>query len=203
MRWLGRLREVVDDALNVGHGVVHDTRDRAFVLWVVDVETLRNELGVCLVLGEDDRLPDPIPASNRLSMRHQMREDLVDRVLIEEPLVNSLRFDAIWNVAFLVPLQGVPLFLLLFRELVVLDPASLKLQRNGNSARRDEELIFDGVVQRVGVGGNATLKIEQSVCVDVDLILRRGSEADKECVEVVKDGAVLLVDRPVRFVDDD
>ena len=51
------------------------------------VEAFGDILGVVLVLGEDDRLPEPIAARDALSTRHEMFQDLVDRVGVEQPLV--------------------------------------------------------------------------------------------------------------------
>jgi hypothetical protein len=51
--------------------------------------------------------------------------------------------------------------------------------------------------------GYAPLEIEEAVGVDVDLVLRRRGEAHEQRVEVAEDRAVLLIDRAVRFVDDD
>src|SRR5256885_4138869 len=42
---------------------------------------------------------------------------------------------------------------------------------------------------------------EQTVGVEVDLILGRRRQTDQQRVEVFEDGAVLLVDRPVGLVD--
>ena len=156
----------------------------------------------CLVLGEDDRLAQPVAAGDLQAARHQVLQHLVDGVLVEEPLVDRLGLDAVGHVAVLVPLQRVPLVLLLFGELVVLDALALELERHRDGLGGHEEPVAHGLVERVGVGRHAVLEVEQAVGVAVDLVLGRRGEADEQRVEVVEDRAVLLEDRAVRLVDD-
>ena len=196
-------REVVDQALRVLGLEGDDARELALVVRVVGVEPLGDELGVVLVLGEQDRLAEPVAAGDRQAPRHQVLQDLVHRVLVEQPLVDRLGLHAVGDVAVLVPLQRVPLVLLLFGQLVVPDPLALELQRHRHGLRRHEEPVAHRLVQRVGVGRHAVLEVEQAVGVAVHLVLRRGRQPDQERVEVVEDGAVLLEHRAVRLVDDD
>ena len=135
--------------------------------------------------------------------RHQVLQHLVDGVLVEQPLVDRLGLDAVGHVAVVVPLQRVPLVLLLLGQVVVLDALALELERHRHRLRRHEEPVAHRLLERVGVGRHAVLQVEQAVGVAVDLVLRRGGEADQQRVEVVEDGAVLLEDRAVRLVDDD
>jgi hypothetical protein len=89
----------------------------------------------CLVLGEDDRLAEPVAARHLLAPRHQVLQHLVDGVLVEQPLVDRLGLDAVGNVAVVVPLQRVPLLLLLVGQLVVLDALALELERHRDRLR--------------------------------------------------------------------
>ena len=57
-----RLREVVDEGLGVLRLERDDPRELALVVRVVGVEALRDELGVVVVLGEDDGLAEPVAA---------------------------------------------------------------------------------------------------------------------------------------------
>ena len=59
------------------------------------------------------------------------------------------------------------------------------------------------LVEAIGVGRHAVLEVEQIVGVAVDLVLRRGGQADQQAVEIVEDRPVLLVDGAVRLIDDD
>ena len=92
---------------------VIDARELALVVRVVGVEALGDELGVGLVLGEDDRLAEPVAARDLQAARHQVLQHLVDGVLVEQPLVDRRGLDPVGDVAVLVPLQRVPLVLLL------------------------------------------------------------------------------------------
>ena len=147
-------------------------------------------------------LPSRSPPATAHAARHQVLQHLVHGVLVEQPLVDGLRLDAVGHVAFVVPFQRVPLVLVLFRELVVLDALALELERHRHGRRRHEEAVAHRLLERVGVGRHAVLEIEQAVGVAVDFVLRRGRQADQQRVEVVEDGAVLLEHRAVRLVDD-
>ncbi len=156
----------------------------------------------CLVLGEDDRLAQPVAARDLEAARHQVLQHLVHGVLVEQPLVDRLGLDPVGHRAVVVPLQRVPLVLVLFRQLVVLDALALELERHRDGLRRHEEAVAHRLLQRVGVGRHAVLEVEQAVGVAVHLVLRRRREPDQQRVEVVEDGAVLLEHRAVRLVDD-
>ncbi len=75
-------------------------------------------------------LPSRSPPATFMPARHQVLEHLVDGVLVEQPLVDRLGLDPVGDVAVLVPLQRVPLVLLLFGQIVVPDALALELQRH-------------------------------------------------------------------------
>jgi hypothetical protein len=152
VRGLVLAREVVDQALRVLGLEGDDPRERTLQVRVVGVETLGDELGVLLVLGEDDRLAQPVAACDLEAPRHQVLEHLVHGVLVEEPPVDGLGPDPVGDVPLGVPLQRVPLVLVLFRELVVLDPLALEPERHRNRLRRHEEAVAHRLLERVGVG---------------------------------------------------
>ena len=62
VRRLVLAREVVDQALRVLGLERDDARELALVVRIVGVEALGDELGVLLVLGEEDRLAEPVAA---------------------------------------------------------------------------------------------------------------------------------------------
>ena len=94
---------------------------------IVGIKPLPDEIGMGLVLGEDDRLPEAIPTGNLLTVGHQMLQHLVHRILVEEPLIDFFRLHASGRIPLFVPLHGIPLLLLLFGELVVGNPFALEL----------------------------------------------------------------------------
>src|SRR5260221_10080488 len=108
MGWLRRTGEVIDEALCIRHPMVYDPRESPLVMGIVGIESLNDKFSVRLVLGEDDRLPNAIAASYLEPSRHQVFEDLVDRVLVEEPLVDGWWFDPCRSVAVIVPLDCIP-----------------------------------------------------------------------------------------------
>ena len=167
------------------------------------IEPLGDEAGVMLVLGEYDRLAEPVAGGDLLAVGHQMLEDLVDGISVEEPPVDGGGVHAVGDLAVLVPLKLVPLVLLVFRQVVIADALPLKAQRHGDGPARHEEAILDGFVEGVGIRGDAALQVEEAVGVAVDLVLRRGGQAHEEAVEVLEDRAVLFIDRAVGLIDDD
>ena len=167
-----------------------------------DVEALLDELGVGLVLGEDDRLAEPVAAGDLVAVGHQGGEHLVDGVLVEQEPVELLGVDRVRRPV-LAPVEGVPLVLLLLGQLVVGDALAEELGADRHPERRHEEPVADRLVQPVGVGGDAVLEVEEPVGVVVDLVLRGRGQPDEVGVEPLEDRAVLLVHRPVRLVDHD
>ncbi len=109
-----------------------------------------------------------------------MREHLVDGVLVEEPLVHGRRLHALWRRLVLGPLELVPLLLLVLREVGVRDPLSRELDRDGDGPSRHEEAVLHRLLEAVVVGRHAALEVEETVRVDVDLVLRRRRQADEE-----------------------
>ena len=203
MRHLVALGEVVDQALRVLGLVRHHPGEGALVVRVVGVEAPGNEVGVVVVLGEDDGLAQAVATGHLPAMGHQGGQHLVDRVLVEQPLVERLGIDLVGRAAVLVPFQLVPAGLVLVRQVGVADALALELQRHRDRHRRHQMAVCHGLVQAVGIGRHAVLQTEQAVGVVVDLVLGRGGQAHQQRVEILEDGAVLLVDRAVRLVDHD
>ena len=195
-------REVVDQALGVRRVVGDHASELAAVLGVCDVEALLDELGVGLVLGEDDRLAESVAAGDLVALGHQGGEHLVDGVLVEQEPVELLGVDRVRRPV-LAPVEGVPLVLLLLGQLVVGDALAEELGADRDAERRHQEPVADGLVEAVGVGRDAVLEVEEPVGVVVDLVLGGRGQPDQVGVEPFEDRAVLLVDRPVGLVDDD
>lgn len=67
-----------------------------------EVEPLLDEFRMGLVLGEDDRIPDPVTACHLHAVNHHMSQHLVDGVGIQQPFVDGLRIVAIRRIAIFV-----------------------------------------------------------------------------------------------------
>src|SRR5439155_19910482 len=130
VRALLRSAEVVYQGLGVVHSVVNRSRKRTFELRIVSVEALDDELRVSLILGKDDRLADSVASLDLQAVLHQMRQNLIDRVFVEEPSIQRGRLDSRRDSAVVVPLERVPHHLLDVRQFVVVD--SLTLETEGN-----------------------------------------------------------------------
>src|SRR5690606_31183561 len=85
------------------------------------VEALGDEVGMGLVLGEQDGLAQPVAALHLEAMGHQVGQHLVHGIPVEQPFIDRLRIHLIGNVALLVPFEGVPLVLLFLGQIVVAD----------------------------------------------------------------------------------
>ena len=80
--------EVVDQALAVAHLVGdHPSEVPGVERRIVGVEPLLDEIGVALVLGEDDRLAQPVAAAHLDALSHEVLEHPIHGVLVEQPLV--------------------------------------------------------------------------------------------------------------------
>ena len=181
-------------------------RERAVVLRIGVIEARGDEIGVLLVLGEDDGLAEAVAARHTVATRHQDFQRLIDGVGVEQPLVDRLRRHLIGIlvlVEFVAPVLSLPTLLLLLGQVVVLDSLPREREWNRHRARRDEILVPDGLVEAVIIGGNAGFEVEQAVGVVVDLILRGSGESQQERIEVLEDAAILLIHRPVGLIDDD
>ena len=118
--------EIVDQALGILRLEVDDPRELAFVVRVIDIEPLGDELRVVVILGEDDGLAQAVPAGHFQAAGHQVLQHLVHGVFVEQPAVDRLGFHAIRYRAVVVPFQRVPLFLFFFGQFVVGDPFALE-----------------------------------------------------------------------------
>ena len=75
-------------------------------------------------------LPEAVAAGHGDAARHQVGEDLVDGVAIEQPRVDRSSLDLVRNVAVVVPVQRVPVGLLVFGQVIVSDAPALELGRH-------------------------------------------------------------------------
>ena len=196
-------RKLVDQALRVLGFVGHDARESTLVMRVVTIETLRNEVGMGIVLGKDNGLAEAITCGHFLALGHQVTQHLVHRIGIEQPLVQRGRFDGIGNVAVLIPFQRIPLLFLLIGQFLVADAFALVLERHRHRTRWHQIPLAHRFFQPVDIGWHATFQIKQSVSVVVNFVLGRGGQADQHRIKIIEDGAVLLIHRAVCLVDDD
>lgn len=98
----------------------------AFVMRIADVEPIDNELCGLAVLGEHNRLTEAVPANNFDTVAQKMLQDFINGVFIEEPFVQFRTFNALRDTAILIPFNGIPLFLFLIAQLIVVDPVTLE-----------------------------------------------------------------------------
>src|ERR1700694_4707366 len=170
---------------------------------IVRVKSLAYKLRMMLILGKDNGLSQSVSVGYLLAGPHQMFENFIDGVLIEQPPVEGLGLDSSWDVAILVPFNSVPAFFFLVAELIVLHAFPLESERNRNCLRRDQKPVAYRLFQAVVVRRYAVLQIEEIVCVAVYLFLRSRCQADQKRIEIFKDRAILLIDRPMRLINDD
>ena len=160
----------------------------------------------CVVIArEDDRLGQSVAAVDGVAVLHEMLQHLVDRVAVEEPVVDGRSVDPFRQgatVLVVAPVEALPLRLLFFAERVVIDALAWKQEIDLLNPGRYEKAVRHRGRELVRVGGHARLQLEELVGVPVHLIPRRRGQTHQQRVEVPKDGAVLLVHRTVRLVDD-
>ncbi len=203
MRVFGQNGEIIDQALDILRLKVDDPGKLTFVVRVIEIEPLGDELRVVVILGKNDGLSQAIAAGHFKAARHQMLQHLVDGIFVEKPAVYRLGFDAIGYCTVVAPFERIPLFFFFFGQLVVGDPFALESQGHRYRFRRHEEAVSDRFVECVVVGRHAAFEVKQSISVSIDFVLRRCGEPDQQGIEILEDRAVLLVNRAVRLVDDD
>lgn len=170
---------------------------------VVRVEALRDEVSVGLVLGKDDRLSQAIAPSHRDSARHQMLQHLVHGVLVEQPFVDRRSVHLTWDRAVFVPIECIPLVLLVLGEVVILDALALKLEWHRHCPWRHEVPVLHCFVKRISIGRDTVFQVEEAVGIAIHVLLGGRRQAYQERIEVIEDRAVLLENGPVGFINDD
>ena len=204
--------ELVDEVLRIGDVVVNEDAEPRTIFGIEYAEPLDDELGVAVVVGEDDGLADTFPALNLQAVLHQVLQDGVHGVLVEDIAEYLVSCD----VSMIIPgarvqrLAGglilpdhLHLLLLLLGQAVVLDALLENHAAPLESMVVDQIPVSHGVVQFIGVVGLALLHLEDVVGAPVYFIPRRSGQADEHGVEIVEDGSVLAEDGPVSLVDDD
>ena len=86
-------REVVEQALRIRGVVIDDAGEVPGVLRVVVVEPLFDERRMLVIAREDDRLGQSVATVDRVAVLHEMLQHLVDRVVVEEPVVDGRGVD--------------------------------------------------------------------------------------------------------------
>src|SRR5262249_29631918 len=119
MRLFGWNRKIVYQVLNVVSLEVDDPRKLSFVVRIIDIKTLSDELRMVVILGEDYGLSQAIPTGDRKTTGHQVLQHLVHGILIEEPPVYSFGLHASWYRTVVVPVERIPLVFFFFGQLVV------------------------------------------------------------------------------------
>ena len=199
-----RIREVVDQALSIFGLESDDPRELSFVMRVILIEALGDELRMVVILGEDDRLSEPVAACHLLPAGHQVFEHLVHCIRVEQPPIDCRRFHAVRERRRPRPIPARPTapFPPLTSSSYVI-PSRWNLSGTETAFGGTRKPSAHRVIQSVSVSRHAIFKIEQPIGVSVDFVLRRGRQPDQQRIEVLEDRAVLLINRPVRLIDDD
>ena len=180
MRVLGENGEIVDQVLHILRLEIDNPGKLAFVMRVIEIEPLGDELRVVVILGKDDGFAQAIAAGDLKAARHQMLQHLVDGVFVEKPAVYRLGFHPIGYVTIVIPVQRIPLFFFVVGQLLVGDSFPLKSQWHRHSFRRHQEAVSDRFVECVVVGRHAPFQVKQSISVAIDFVLRRRGEPDQQ-----------------------
>ena len=144
---------------------------------VVEIEALLDEYGVVVIAGEDDGLAEAVTAFDLETFRHEVLEDFVHRVGVEQPVVDGGGVDAVWRDAiavYIAPVERFPFRLLRIAEVIVVDAIAGEFEIHLPDLGRHEEAVADGQSEFVGIGGNPFFEVEEFVGVFVHLFTRGG-----------------------------
>ena len=167
------LAEIVEQRLGVFGLEVDYARERAFEMRIIGIEAIDDELGMVVVLGENDRLTKAITVRYLETLRHQVFKYLVDRVVVEQPLIDGRSLDLRRDRARLVPFDRVPVFLLFLRKIIIADALADKPQRDRDRTGRYQVAIPHSLIEAIGVRRHSPLEIKEAIGVAIDLVLRR------------------------------
>src|SRR5262249_28928644 len=112
-------RKIIYQVLNIVSLEVDHPSKLAFVVRVIDIKTLSDELRMVVILGEDYGLSQAIPTGDRKTTGHQVLQHLVHGILIEEPPVYCFSLHTSWYRTVVIPVERIPLVLFFFGQLVV------------------------------------------------------------------------------------
>src|SRR5262245_46721839 len=105
---------------------MNDSSELPLQVWVINVEALGDELGVLLVFSEDDCFSKLIAAAHFLASRHEVFQNLVDRVGVEQPLIQRFGLYPVGGFPILAPIDRVPLLLFFLGQILVVDTLALE-----------------------------------------------------------------------------
>ena len=205
-RRLVRLFEIVNDGLRIGI-VTDDPLDEAgillFQLRIQLAKPLPDELRMALVLGKDDGLADAVAARRLDAPFHQVLQNGVHGVGVEDELVQFFGRDKAGQGVVLGKIVLVAGFVLR-RKLVVVDALFQKLGLDLIVVIGHQNMVcINGSVIIVGVGRDAVLHLEKVVGVAVYIGFRGGGQTHQNRIEIIKNGAVFLENAAVALVHDD
>ena len=193
MRRLVLLGKVVDQALRIFGSVVDDAGEVPLSARVVMIETLLDEFGMLVIAGEDDGLGEPVAPLRLVAVLHQVLQDFVHRVAVEQPIFDRRRIDLRGQavlVGIVPPVQAFPPGLLFVAERVVVDPLAGELQIDLPHPGRHQKTVRHRRLQFVGIGRHPRLQLEQLVGVAIHHLARGGGQAHQQGVEI--SGLVLI-----------
>ena len=175
-------------------------------------ETLNNELGVFVVVGEDNGLANLLATIDHLAAGHQMREHLVHGVDVENvveylaggnvPGRRGLLIEKERPLGHLVFPDVLHLLLLLVGKVLVADAFLHYLGGLGEPGGRDEIIFIDCLAKFVGEVRFAALQAKEVIGAAVHIFTRCGSKTDHQGVEVVQNGHILTKYAAVCLIDD-
>ena len=196
------ISELINQRLGVLDLVVDYTGSLAGQVGVVVIKTLTDELGMLMVASKDHGLAKTIAGGIKAALGHQHFKAFVDSVGVEQPGVDRAGIHTARVLHRLLPVEQVPLGLLVVAEIGIADALAREAQWNRDGLKGHQEAIGDGLIEAVLIRGQTDLPIEELVGVAVDLLAWGGGETGEQRIEVGKDRAVLLVNAAVGLVDD-
>ena len=167
---------------------------------VLPPEDLMNLLGVLVILGKDDCLSELFAIINAQAIIHQNVKHLPNGILVKHPLIDGGRCNAFGQFTICV-FKGVFIcFLISVGKIVVNDTLLDEFQLAFHRHKVDKESIGNCLPKLITICRNTVFKLENLICVLVDLILGRSGKTHQRCVEVIENILVLIVDRTVRLI---
>ena len=153
-------------------------------------KSLSNLYGMLMVVRKDDGLTNILSAIHAQPLLHQFLQHLVDRVSI----IDVAEYLVILNIALRHALtfkDGVQLFLLIFRTIVVFDTVLQDIRVIAISLEVHQMPISYGLSIFVIVVGHTILQFQQPVSATINLLTRCSRQTNQQRVEVIEYGTIL------------
>ena len=187
--------------MGIGHVVVDDL-GKAGKMRIFLIENRKDLLCMGVIFCKDDGLAQFVAVVDGQAVGHQCVQHLPDGVLVENPLIQRRRCNAVRQLAVFI-FKGIFIGPFVRVGKVIIDDAlfhEFQLRFHGQEVHQIP--VLHRLRQLIAVGRYAVFQLKYLIGILVDLILWRGRQSNQRRVEIIENIPVFVINRAVRFVAD-